>query len=209
MTVGAGRLRDRLERDSDAGVTLLEIMISMTLLSITMAIFTQGIIQLNVAARRIERLAVTESQVGVAYDRLQPVLSAATTLQLSADNQCAQYDVPTVQRDANGVPRIGADGAPITAVVTYRLRLAGNNLTLTPSNSTTVILASGVAAAPNENAFDFPAATDVPTGDQYRTLKINLVASATSGTTTTRELRAQLLATNIDPNVEAPGEASC
>ncbi len=54
----------------DAGITLIEVVVAMTIMTIAMAVFTGGILQLHRAANRTEATANAQSQVNIAFLRL-------------------------------------------------------------------------------------------------------------------------------------------
>src|SRR6266540_792625 len=54
----------------DTGYTLVEVVVSMTLLSIVMAIFTTGVLQMYRVANRSEATATAQSQINIAFLRL-------------------------------------------------------------------------------------------------------------------------------------------
>ncbi|MFI5493661.1 type II secretion system protein J [Actinoplanes sp. NPDC051859] len=64
----------------DAGFTLLEVMVSLAILSVAMSIFTTGILQLYRGTSKIESAAVARSQVATAYERLDTEIRYASAL---------------------------------------------------------------------------------------------------------------------------------
>lgn len=60
----------RLRRGGDAGVTLVEVMVTMAIMGTLMAIFTTGILQVYRAANATEAMSVAQSQLHIAFQRL-------------------------------------------------------------------------------------------------------------------------------------------
>ncbi len=68
----AGRRQARREapNPADTGATLMEVVVSMSILSVVMVAFTAGLLSVVRAAGHSETAAVTRSQLNVAFDRL-------------------------------------------------------------------------------------------------------------------------------------------
>jgi prepilin-type N-terminal cleavage/methylation domain-containing protein len=77
----AGKLRRRLGRlhaGGDAGVTLIEAMVTMMIMSIMMAIFTTGILQVYRATNATESLSTAQSQLHIVFQRLDTEIRYAS-----------------------------------------------------------------------------------------------------------------------------------
>jgi prepilin-type N-terminal cleavage/methylation domain-containing protein len=64
-----GRPR-RLIETRDAGVTLIEVLVSLTVLSVVMSLFTAGIIQMYRSANKTEAIVNAQNQIVIAFQRL-------------------------------------------------------------------------------------------------------------------------------------------
>lgn len=64
----------------DAGFTLLELMVSLAILSVAMSIFMTGLIQFFRSTSKIESASIAQSQVETAYDRLDREIRYASAL---------------------------------------------------------------------------------------------------------------------------------
>ena len=62
----------------DAGVTLIELMVAMALMSVFGTIFLSGIAQMYRAANRAEAMTTTQSQISIAFGRLDTQIRYAT-----------------------------------------------------------------------------------------------------------------------------------
>jgi Tfp pilus assembly protein PilV len=70
MTLATARRRASRRGATDAGITLVEVVVSMTILSVVMAMFTGGVLQMYRAANRTEAAATSQSQINIAFLRL-------------------------------------------------------------------------------------------------------------------------------------------
>jgi hypothetical protein len=74
------RLRQRMSRpraDRDTGTTLIDVVISTTLMSFCMAMFTTGILQMYRFANKNETISTAQSQLHIAFIRLEKELRYA------------------------------------------------------------------------------------------------------------------------------------
>jgi prepilin-type N-terminal cleavage/methylation domain-containing protein len=76
----AGRCLDRIRRVSggDRGVTLMEMVVTVTIMSIVMAIFTTGVLQVFRATNQVERISVAQSQLTIALTKLDREIRYST-----------------------------------------------------------------------------------------------------------------------------------
>jgi prepilin-type N-terminal cleavage/methylation domain-containing protein len=61
---------NRLRTSGDAGVTLIEVMVSLTIMTIFMAMFTTGVVQTFRATNKSESTSIAQSQLSIAFQRL-------------------------------------------------------------------------------------------------------------------------------------------
>jgi hypothetical protein len=67
----AGRLRaGRLRAGRDSGITLVEVVVSMSVMSIVLAMFTASVLQMFRSANQDEAISTAQSQVNIAFLRL-------------------------------------------------------------------------------------------------------------------------------------------
>jgi len=150
----------------DAGITLIEMMVSFGIFSVLMIIFTTGVIGANATLRRTESIAATQSQSGLAFSRLDADLRYASAI-VKDSATSAYYVLP---------PRSG--GAPDC----FRLQLVGDRLQRTaltlPASATrppAQTIASGVRAT---TAGAFTYLTSQP---QVFTITLVSIADADAG----------------------------
>ncbi|NJC74193.1 type II secretion system protein [Planosporangium thailandense] len=78
---GTGRRRiQRVRAGGEAGVTLLEIVVAMSIMSLVMAAFTTGVVAMYRAANRTEAIATAESQITIAFERLDKEIRYASAI---------------------------------------------------------------------------------------------------------------------------------
>jgi len=70
MTRRAVRPRPAERPGRDAGVTLIEVVVSMSIMAVFMTLFTVGLLQISKSAARNQAIADAQSQVGIAFLRL-------------------------------------------------------------------------------------------------------------------------------------------
>jgi prepilin-type N-terminal cleavage/methylation domain-containing protein len=170
--------------DEEDGVTLIELIVSLMLMSVMLTIFTTGVVQMYQAANKTESLADAQSQLNTVFLRLDKVVRYAgwiSDLQQSG----TRYDIR--------MQTTGADGQHC-----YGLKLLGDQDRLfitdwTLENPPTVsayagtsiwaALATNVDAPSGGKPFDRIPADDKQNFDR---LQLDLVATAGSGTSGTK-----------------------
>jgi type II secretory pathway pseudopilin PulG len=79
--VGAGRSRHSLVRISgDAGITLVEVVVAVSIMAVAMSIFTTGIVQIYRAENKTESASNAQSAVNLAFLRLDRELRYASDI---------------------------------------------------------------------------------------------------------------------------------
>jgi prepilin-type N-terminal cleavage/methylation domain-containing protein len=113
----------------DAGLSLIEVMMTMTVLSVVTLVFTTGIVQVYSANRRMEAQSVGESQLHAAFQRFDRELRYGSSISepgivgqrhyvdfAEADpTQCVR-----LRLDANAQPN-GEDGAGVLQLIRWKL----------------------------------------------------------------------------------------
>jgi type II secretory pathway component PulJ len=69
-----------IRRADDAGITLIEVVVSLTIMSITMAIFTTGIVSIFRAQNKTESASTAQTRVNLAFLRLDKQLRYASDI---------------------------------------------------------------------------------------------------------------------------------
>jgi hypothetical protein len=200
MTVADAGLRrtKRLQTRGDAGATLIDVMVSMVLMSIFMAMFTGGIVQMFRAANKTEAVMAAQTQLHIAFLRLDRELRYASAISASA----------AVGPDAYVEYLTTNTGTPVCTQL--RLRVATAQLQrrtwvqgsspLTPSPWTPLV--SDVSST---EPFRVLAADAV---FSYQRLEVELVASSGSGdTASTKQTRVTFTALNT--SVGTPTDTVC
>ncbi|MEV6598289.1 prepilin-type N-terminal cleavage/methylation domain-containing protein [Actinoplanes sp. NPDC051346] len=180
----------------DAGFTLLELMVALAILSVAMAIFTTGTLQLFRGTSKIESASIAQSQLQVAFERLDREIRYASAL-----------SIPAV---VNGDPYVEyrTENSGTAMCTELRLHAADQQLQrrtwvegpapITPTPW--IPLASGIsAAAAGTDPFTF-----VPTDDTYGWQRLTIDLSAASGgegsSATSKASKVTITALNTSPN---------
>lgn len=179
---------------ADDGLSMVEVVVSMTVMLTVMAIFTTGVLQVNRTMTKTESLSIAQSQVLVAFQRLDREVRYASAISDTASTGPDQY-----------VEYLLADEGAGTCVQ-LRLKLSTTQLLRrqwtnggTPAAGNWMVLVSSVGAGATP-PFVFTAAD--PTFN-YQRLQVSLVVTVGNGSSTTRrESQVSFSALNspIDPN---------
>jgi prepilin-type N-terminal cleavage/methylation domain-containing protein len=78
-------------QDRDAGITLLEVMVGMAIMSVFMVMFTTGVIQIYRTTNRIESTSIAQTQINQAIARLDKEIRYAAAISTPG---CAE-DIPS------------------------------------------------------------------------------------------------------------------
>jgi type II secretory pathway pseudopilin PulG len=79
--------RRRVERpraSGDGGITLIEVVVSMTVMTALMSIFTFGVVQMYRSANKVEAVSVAQSQMHTAFQRLDREIRYASGISTPA-----------------------------------------------------------------------------------------------------------------------------
>jgi prepilin-type N-terminal cleavage/methylation domain-containing protein len=171
----------------DDGVTLMELVVAMTLMSVFGTIFVSGIAQMYRAANHAEAVATAQSQVTTAFGRLDTQIRYATGLSTpgpaTGADRYVEYLTSNTGTEVCGEVRLRGT----TSLLQWRQWKRGD-----PPGGWTV-LASGVSSATPFTV------TPTTTGSTSQTLTISLT-SAVSGRT--KQFRTTFAALNSGPGVD-------
>ncbi len=78
-------------RRSDAGVTLMELVVGMTIMTIFMAIFTGSVVMMYNSTSKSEAIADTSSQLSIAFNRLDKSIRYASAISPPGKSSGAWY----------------------------------------------------------------------------------------------------------------------
>jgi prepilin-type N-terminal cleavage/methylation domain-containing protein len=168
---GAGEAGER-----DGGFTLLEIMISMSLMSVFMALFSGAVLQMYGVSNKVESVTRSSTQLNLAFQRIDKQVRYASAI-----------SPPNKTKSAAGAWYVEFDNTSSGADNCYQLRVYNSQLQErswigTPTSSPIWIpLASGVTM-PATSPFTFAVAAGSQTSQR---LKIALSATANSGSKVT------------------------
>ena len=181
--------RVRLRAAGDAGVTLVEVVVAMTIMSVMMAMFTTSMLLLFQSANKNESSMIAQSQIQVAFVRLEKEIRYSSGIS----------DLPAVG-DPYVEYLVAVNG--VDTCVQLRLNTSSKQLqrrtwvwNANPMAQTAwQPLASAVSAPAGVAPFTFSAAD--PTYN-FQRLRIRLVATSGAGrTTTSKETNIQFTAIN-------------
>jgi prepilin-type N-terminal cleavage/methylation domain-containing protein len=186
MRLAAVRQRTaRGHAGSDAGVTLLEVVVSMTIMSMLMSIFTVGVVQMYRSASRAEAISAAQSQAYIVFQRLDGEIRYASAISTEGTvgvDPYIEYLTTTGHAETCNQLRLKTD----TAQLQRRTWVQGT----TPGGWTRIASDVGAPAAPDK-PFTFT------TGNNFQTLQLHLVAGpAASGSRVTAETRVTFTALN-------------
>ena len=185
-------IRTRVSRAlprGDAGVTMVDLMVAMSVMSIVGAIATGGLVQLYRMTDVTDRMDEAQSQASLAYANLQPEIGDAYDISEPGTGAGGDPSVEYVTQDSSGQR------------VCHQLRLSGGKLRLrqwpaAATAATTVsaaawrILASGLSAPATPDTDSTATAPQVLHFPDYSTPSLANLPSATS-----LQLRIRLTAT--------------
>ncbi|HEX8627437.1 MAG TPA: prepilin-type N-terminal cleavage/methylation domain-containing protein [Catenuloplanes sp.] len=96
MSARAGRLTDRRDAGTDAGVSLIEVMVSMSVLGIVMSMFTTGVVVMYRSVTLQESVAMAQSQANIAFQRLDTEIRYAAGISVPGQT-AAPGNIPYVE----------------------------------------------------------------------------------------------------------------
>ena len=172
----------------EAGVTLLELTVAMTVMSIFGTIFVGGIAQMYRVTNRVEAVAIAQAQVNVAFHRMDTRIRYATGLSTpgpaTGTDRYVEYLTSNTGTEICGELRLQGS----TSRLQWRQWTRGQ----TPGGWT--LLASNVSSA---TPFTVTPAT---VGTAYQTLTVSLSSTANGGT---KQFRTVFAALNSSASVDS------
>jgi prepilin-type N-terminal cleavage/methylation domain-containing protein len=188
---------------ADGGFTLAEVVVSMTVMSVFLTVFTGGILQMFRMSNKSESAAIGQSQLTVVFQRLDKEIRYATAIGspgagANGTDQYVQYVVVESGASTCRELRLTANAELLQTRSWTR-----GALPVAPSAWTT--LASGVTSVPGTKPFTLDPAPTV----NHQRLQIRLLAhSGSGGAGTSVETRATWTALNTTAD-EAPSKTGC
>jgi len=185
------RARARVTPRGDAGVTLLELMITMAIMAVVLMMFTGAMIQIYRSVNKNEAIAAARDGVNLTFARLDKEIRYAagiSTPGVTGTDQYVEYLITNT-------------GTPMCAQLRLHAPSAQLQWRSWPQNGTPAgwtVLASGVTAT---NPFTrYPA-----TGDfAFQRLRIDMTANTSSGATATkRQSDITFTALNTSPTTSS------
>ncbi len=176
----AARLR-RVRGSSEDGFTLIEIMVSMSLMTFFLAMFTGAVLQMYKVSNKTQAVTDSSTQINIAFERIDKQVRYASAI--SPPNQTKSPLGAWYVEFVNTTS--GSDSC-------YQLRIYNSQLqerswTGTPTVPPTWLsLASGVVV-PASTPFSFNTAAGSQTAQR---LQLSLTTTASSGSTTTNSQTA-------------------
>jgi prepilin-type N-terminal cleavage/methylation domain-containing protein len=173
----------------DSGVTMIEVVISMVVMSIAMTIFTTGFLQIYRTINKTESLSTAQAQVTIAFQRLDREVRYAAAI--STQEQVGQdYYVEYLITPPSRSPSASASPPPTRTLTCVELRLQTSTRQLQrrtwPNDGSPVtptawapLVSEVVAAQP----FTFIAAD--PNVNYHQSLRVNVTVMSGSGATET------------------------
>jgi prepilin-type N-terminal cleavage/methylation domain-containing protein len=167
---------------ADDGVTLVELVVSMTIMAVMLTIFTTGVLQMYRAANKTESLATAQSQLNTVFLRMDKVVRYASGITVVAERDGGHYV---------GLLTVASAPSPSTSAQAtercYALRLKGISLWIIdwddrvpqgPSAPPWTSLATDVQAPAGAKPFTVKAADAL---NPFIRLQLNLMAVVGSG----------------------------
>jgi len=190
---------------ADAGITLIEVVVAMTIMSLFMAMFTAGVVQMFRSAHGTEAVTTAQAQLNLAVLRLEREVRYASGIHAEGQVKSGDWYVEYAVKNDEGKPQC----------VALRLQVAARQLQRqawprsgAPTGAWTTLATnvdppSGQAKPPRTGAatpFWFGKATSAV---NFQQLELNLVFKAGSGTTVASkqfDITFTALNTSLDPS---------
>ena len=180
------------QRREDAGATLVELVVGMSVMAVAAAIFTAGMLQIRGSAARNEKLATAQAQLHQAFQRMDRDLRYAAGISEPAHTGGAWWVEYTVTT------------AGVTRCTQLRITDAGGLLQSRTRTGTGAVGAWGTLAAHLNGPRDFTRTAARSGGARHQQLAVTLTLSA--GGTATRQSAYTFTALNTSP---ATGDDVC
>lgn len=181
----------------DAGITLIEVVTAMSIMSVFMALFTAGILQIYHFTNRNESVSTVRSQVDIAFVRLEKEIRYASAISAPGAIGTDQYVEYLVT--SSGTPTcVGLRLHAATRQLQRRQWQQGES----PAADAWRVLASGVSS---------PQAFTVSAADatfDYQRLGLDLTANAGSGRSAA-SAQVSVTFTALNTSADTPNDAVC
>jgi hypothetical protein len=196
-------VRDAGARSGDTGVTLIEVMVSTAVASVVLAVLGTGVVLMNHTAGAVVALNSAQSELHVAFQRLDREVRYASSISTPADSGGFWYVEYTFQR----VPAVGQ---PVPMCAQLRLTPASPASQLQrriwqagqQPSPTWGALANNVVAIPDRTPFEYH--RDPASGARQR-LTIRLAATAGGiRDAETAQIQVSITALNSSSNSQEP-----
>jgi prepilin-type N-terminal cleavage/methylation domain-containing protein len=194
----AGVRPSRPRRAGDAGVTLIEVMISMTIMSIAMAMFTTGILQMYRSANKNEAMSTAQSQISIAFQRLDKEIRYAAGLSTQGFVGADPYVEFLI---TNG-------GSPVCTELRLHVATAQLQRRTWTQGSTPVTPSGWLPLASNISSTQPFTVSAADATYNFQRLTLNLVAGWGSGTTATSK-RTDITFTALNTSLETASTTIC
>jgi len=178
-TWAQARLRRLRQDDPEAGFTLLEVMISMVLMTFFMVLFTAAITQMFSMSNKVDAVTESSSQINVAFERIDKQVRYASSI-----------DAPNTVKAPGGWYVEFVNTASGTDVC-YQLRVSGSQLqerswTGTPALPPRWVPLASNVVMPASTPFTFSPAAGSQTAQRLK-LSISSTSSTDSRTSATSQ----------------------
>jgi hypothetical protein len=202
-----GRLRTRLraaDRPDDAGTTMMELLVGMTLLAIFMSIFTTAVFQMSRTVNKVDAVTTATGQANIAFLKLDKLVRYASAISTAGRSTSGKWYIE-LDNTADGPDEVCTQLRvdPTTQQLQERTWTITDAVAGTASNWS--MLANGVTngnvlSGATNQPFTVPSSASAASSP-YEQLTVTLVV--TSGTTDTSTTRTQMTFTALNSTASA------
>jgi len=187
----------RTEARDDSGTTLIELIVSMTIMSVVMTMFTTAVLQMYQAANKTESLSTAQSELNTVFLRMDRIVRYASGISDVTQSGTTYYiGLLTVEADrplCNAFRLVGGP-EPKFQIVTWDEQKIGDPAYTRPAWTT---LANNVIAPANGKPFTVVEADAVENFDRLQLDLVALVGTNTDRTRTNTSVRFTALNTSL------------
>lgn len=183
-------------RDPEAGMTLIEMVVTLTITGVVMAIATAGLLPMYRLTGDVDAHGAAQSSLSVTMMHLDDQIRYAVTIAVATDGRSASYLVaePGVGRRCHALRWSGISGTGVLQQRGWAVGAAPGAVWSTLATDLRI----------DRAGFTRPLTVTAPTDDvAYQRLQVKLVASA-EGTTAERAADVTFTALNTDLTVANP-----
>ncbi len=192
----------RVEPRDDSGVTLIELIVSMTIMAVVMTIFTSAALQMYRAANKTESLSNAQSELNNVFlrvDRIVRYASGISAVQQSGD----KYYIGLLTAEAVG-PRCYA--LQLIGGNVRQLQIATWNDASRPAQPPWQTIANNVVAPSNGKPFTVVEADAVQNFDR---LQLDLVAAVGSADSSSTKTNTSVRFTALNTSLTTSSVTAC